>query len=220
MSRTAHIGRGEAGAAAHRGKHQALGEQLPQQPRAAGAHGDAHGDLPLPRCRAREQQVRHVGRGDQQHQHHRAHQHHQRRAQWDGHQPVVERLQMDAPVLYFGILEAHAARHRVHLGLRLLHRHAGLEPPDGDDHVLEADLFGAVDGQRRPDVAFGQERGRFRRDPHHRVGDAVQHHGLPQQRGLTAEAPLPETFADHGHRRTSGQVFTFAESAARHRPDA
>ncbi len=51
--------------AADRGEQDALGQQLPHETRAPGAEGPADGDLTLAGRRAREQQVRDVGAGDE-----------------------------------------------------------------------------------------------------------------------------------------------------------
>ena len=65
-------------------KQDAFREQLSQQPAAAGAHRQADSDLPLPRRGARQQQVRDVRAGHQQHE---ADHHHQ-----DSHQAGRRRL--------------------------------------------------------------------------------------------------------------------------------
>ena len=58
----------EAEAAGEEREQQALGEELAHQPAARGAEREAHRHLALARRRAREQQVRDVRAGDQQHQ--------------------------------------------------------------------------------------------------------------------------------------------------------
>ena len=64
--------------AADAGQHEALDDQLPDDPRAAGAERDAHRDFLLAADRAREQQVGDIGARDQQHQRDGAEQHQQR----------------------------------------------------------------------------------------------------------------------------------------------
>ena len=59
-------------------QHDALDQQLADEPPAAGAQAEADGDLLLPRGGAGHQQVGDVRAGDQQHQADHAHQHHQR----------------------------------------------------------------------------------------------------------------------------------------------
>ena len=50
-----------------RREHDALGEQLSDDASTAGAEGQANRDLAVPRRAAREQQTRHVGTDDEQH---------------------------------------------------------------------------------------------------------------------------------------------------------
>ena len=66
--------------AADDGEQHALGQELPQQAPTARAERRADREFPLPRFGAREDQVRQVGAGDEQHESHRALQHPQRRA--------------------------------------------------------------------------------------------------------------------------------------------
>jgi hypothetical protein len=61
-------------AAPRSGKRDALGEQLTHQPAARRAQCEPHGDLFLPRRRARQQQAGDVGTANQQHDAHRDHQ--------------------------------------------------------------------------------------------------------------------------------------------------
>ena len=65
--------------AAHQRQHDALGQQLPHDPAAAGAHRRADRDLPLADGRAHQQQVRDIRARDQQDEGDRAQQHPQRR---------------------------------------------------------------------------------------------------------------------------------------------
>ena len=61
-------------------EQHAFGQQLPHQPLPAGAERGADRDFLLPPGGARQQQVRDVRAGDQQHQRHRAEQHEHRAA--------------------------------------------------------------------------------------------------------------------------------------------
>ena len=61
-------GQQQAERAADHGEQQRLGDELSEQPAAAGAERRAHRHLPLPGDRAREQQVGDVGAGDEQHE--------------------------------------------------------------------------------------------------------------------------------------------------------
>ena len=61
-------------------EQNALGEQLPDQPAAAGAEREPHRELALPRRGPRQQQVGDVRAGDQQHRAHRPAEQHRDRA--------------------------------------------------------------------------------------------------------------------------------------------
>ncbi len=58
---------GDSAHAPQRREHEALGEEQPDEPRAAGAERQPDGDLARARASAAQQQPRHVGAGDQQH---------------------------------------------------------------------------------------------------------------------------------------------------------
>jgi len=73
--RAKHQAQGSAGES----QQQTLCEQLPHDAPAAGSHGSADGDFPLAASGARQQQVRNIRTGNQQHQPHRAQQDRQRR---------------------------------------------------------------------------------------------------------------------------------------------
>ena len=55
-------------------EHEALGEELSNQPRSRSSQRSANRELLRARSSAREQEVRHVGAGDQQHEANRAQQ--------------------------------------------------------------------------------------------------------------------------------------------------
>ena len=57
---------GHAGQTAEHEQHQCLGEQLTNQPRPSGAHGEPHGDFSTPGRRAREQHAGDVRARDDQ----------------------------------------------------------------------------------------------------------------------------------------------------------
>ena len=69
----------QAGHAAGERQDQALDEQLAHQPAARRAEREAHGNLLLPHEASSDQQVRHVGARDEEHQADHAHQHDERR---------------------------------------------------------------------------------------------------------------------------------------------
>ena len=94
--------------AAGGGKHQAFHQQLPDQAPAAGAQGEPHRDLLLPRRCARDQQVGQVRAGDQQNQRDDRHQ---------GQQRLGVRIAQFGP--------ARRARHQFQVHLQELALHEG-----------------------------------------------------------------------------------------------
>ena len=58
----------DAGGAAHDREHEAFGQQLANQPEPARADAQANGDLTLPRCRSREQEIGRVRARDREDQ--------------------------------------------------------------------------------------------------------------------------------------------------------
>jgi hypothetical protein len=91
----------------------------------------------LPHGSAGQQQIGNVDAGDEQHEADRAGEDEQRGAR-AGHQVVLQRLELDAPIAIIGILRGEVAGDDVHLRLRLLDRNAGFEPRDGIAEVVRA----------------------------------------------------------------------------------
>ena len=119
---------------------------------AARAERGAQRHLVLTRGRARQQQVRHVGARDEQHERHRAHERDERRPRVLD-DVVLERHDADAHVgrLVFGVLLAELARDAVHLGLRLRERHARLEPAeDREEREVARRPLAVVEPERLP----------------------------------------------------------------------
>ena len=81
--------------AADEREHEALEQQLPDDPPARGAHGGADGNLPRPVGRARQQQVGDVRAGDEQHEHDGAHHRHEHRPPAAADVPLGERFDAD-----------------------------------------------------------------------------------------------------------------------------
>ena len=73
-----HDGEPDTQHAADAGEQQALFQELHDQAAASRAQGEAYGNLLLPRSGARDQQIGHIGAGDQQNQCHDPHQREQR----------------------------------------------------------------------------------------------------------------------------------------------
>ena len=151
--------------AAGRRKHEALGRQLTHETPSPRAERRAKRHLVLPRRRAREQQVRHVGAGDEQDEPDGAEERHERRLRVLD-DIVLERHDPDAHVgrLVHGVLLPELPGDAVHLGLRLLERHARLQPAeDGEEREVARRRLAVVESQRLPDLRVGDEK-RFGRE--------------------------------------------------------
>ena len=140
----------------------ALGQELPEQPPSAGAERRADRELPLPRLGAREDQIRQIGAGDEQHEADRSLQHPQRGADAADH-VGLHRLHLQPMRCRSGWacgacrlpLSAPLRDHRVEIGLRLRERHAVLQSADQIQEVAAARRFGNVfriDRQRQEDL--------------------------------------------------------------------
>ena len=122
----------DAAQAACQRHESALGEQLPDEPRAAGAERRAHRDLALPAGRAGQQQIRDVGAGDQQHEPDGARKDRQRPPDVPHHE-LLERDHAADP-LRVGFRVGALSHDRVELGLRLRDGDARLQPADHRVH--------------------------------------------------------------------------------------
>jgi hypothetical protein len=203
----------DARGAANRRQHDALDEELPQQPAAARADRRSDGDLLLPCCRAREQQIGDVRASDQQHESDRAEQDEQRGLELRRHECLAERDQPRAPFPYFRELAAQARRDRRHLRLRLRQRHTVAQSADDGDHVVQPDLLLRIDHERCPDVAAGEHGERRGRDADDRVVNPVQRQRSADEPGIAAEPPTPDSFSDHHDVRRTGTVVALGECA-------
>ena len=168
-------------AAAGDSEAQALGEQLADQPGAAGAEGQPYGDLALPRRRPRQQQVAEIGAGDQQHQRRGAEQDEQRigevaerrraRRRRLRHQPLIEhvparRLVGDPAVVAgqpllkddVGVGLCRARRHAVAQPAERVQPHHLLQAPRPVVQPGAAGQDGALHRQRHPRVRLLADR--------------------------------------------------------------
>ena len=107
------VGESDARHSTEKTEDEALGQHLRDEPAAAGPERRPDGHLLAPRHALRQQQVRDVRRGDEQHHHDRAERHVDRRAKIVAHERPVERIDGDAPGLLERRLQFHqAARSR------------------------------------------------------------------------------------------------------------
>ena len=213
--------------AAEEREEKALGEELPEEPLAPGAEGDADRELAGPAARAREEEVGHVGAGDEEDERDRAEEDEEERPHVSDHR-VGERHQARAGALVgVGIGEGETARDAVEVGLRLRDRHAGSQPPDAVDAeagaaVLQERVLPLPD--RHVDVAALEvphdEVEARRQDADDGEVLAVEEEAAADDVGIAAELALPEAGADQDHRRRARPVLVGGEVAPEHRLDA
>ena len=144
---------------------------------------------------------------DEQHEPHRHEQRHERRPRVLD-DVVLERHDADlhARRLVHGVLGAQLPRDLVHVRLRLLERHARLEPAEHrEEREIARRLVRVVELQRLPDLRVGDEE-RFRRQPqpepfgHHAddgLIEAVEADPCADDVGIGAVAALPEPVAEN-----------------------
>ena len=123
-----------AGAAAEQRQEQALDQQLPHEAPARRAERRPDGDLAPPYRRAREQQVRHVGAGDEEHHGHGAGEGDEERPRIADHE-ALQGNELDVLVRHLGLLQPARERRGPLLGLREVE--PGAQPPE---HVQEVQV--------------------------------------------------------------------------------
>ena len=197
------------------GEKNAFGEQLADDTCTACAQCRANRELAPTACGAHQQEVCHVGAGDEQDQPDRPEQHKQRRAHVadDG---VAQRLNCKAALLV-GLREC-AQELRIgkfHLRVGLRQRYAGFEHC-GD--LEEVSLVGTVrlklEGQ--PDLGFGIGRKFAAKNAHDRVPLIAERQGLADDIRIAAEPALPQRVAQHHNFAAVLGVFLRSEGAAQH----
>ena len=216
-SRVPMIGDAEADDAAGGGEQQALDQQLPHDAPARRAHRVAHRDLARPCRRARQQQVRHVGARDQQHEADRAHQGQEHDADRAGVEAFVERLDdADGELLVAGRMgRGQALDDAVELGLRLRRGDAVFQAREHREvaNVAAADLVRQRD-RRYPELGVGREldAGRHHADDRPRL--AVDADGQAEHAAIAAVARLPEGVAEDHDALGARLVVAAPEAAA------
>ena len=180
-------GEGDAQRGPQGGEQRALGEQLADDAPATGAHRRADRELALARCRAREQEVRHVAAGDEQDQQDRPEQQH------DGlpagaDESLAQRLETEAPALLdavlVGVCGSDARAQVVDLLAGGREVDAGAELADGLEPVRAA-LEQLLPGESERDeelvrTAVAERLGQHPDDP---VALAVERDGRPTASG-------------------------------------
>ncbi len=224
-------GKGHAQDSAQERQGQALDQELEGQAPSRGAHRDAHRDLLLARERSRQEQVRDVGAGDEEHERHRTRE--DQKGLTDIPDHLIEKRhdpKGEAAVrrIDLRMIGAQAARDPVHLGLGLGHGHTGPELCDdvvvlvvavglrfagegqGQEHLSV--LRGAQGGQdlARQGEAFGQDSHHFRRR-------AVQGDDPADHRGIAAVSALPGPMIQDHDSRAARRVLLGNEQAPERR---
>ncbi len=191
------------GAARHR-QQQALDHQLADQPRATGAERSPHRELaPPPGC-AHQQEVGHVGAGDEQHEPDGAEEQQEHRARPANHL-LEPRHDPDAVALLLRMGLPHGALDRLHVRARGLERHALLQPRDALELPLVPRVPALLVRQQRPQVRVGI--GKVEAAGHHAddgVRQVVERDRAAHDRRIGAERAPPEAVAQD---RDGGRTF-------------
>ncbi len=218
-------GNDQSGGAAEDRQQNALGQQLPHQPLPARTQRGADGDFLFASRRARQQQVGHVGAGDQQDQRDRAEQH-QQRAAHVAHHLLLQADHVHAEAGAALVFDADAAGDDVDIGLRLLHGDARLEA-DEDVVVFVAAALCRVRAQRQrqKDVHLvhrpfrghdlGVEQKAALEHARHSEWVSVEGDALADDGGIGVEQPLPGAVAENGDSRSARLVLLRQQRAAR-----
>jgi len=223
------------------GQERALGQQLSDDPAAAGADGETNGHLPLSRRGAREQEVSDVDAGDHEHHDHESHHHEERLSKllpqrgpsgraWDDFNP---RRQDPAPRRRHGRGHGGSRELRPYdrqAGLGLDRRDAGARPrQDAKPGRARLERLGTLRVQLRQDAERQRDVGRLANRRSREAGrtDADNGHGhaLYQQRTadhgiVTRERTLPVAVADDGRGNRSRPIVVAHEEPADGRPQS
>jgi len=164
-------------------EHHTLGEELPDEARRSGAQRGANRAFAATGGRTHQQQIRHVGAGDEQHQADRTEQQ-QQRAPAVAHHHLGHRHELGADILVRprpNLFET--CRNRLEVVGRPLALHARMQPGDNVEKARAggSDLV-ASQRQRHPEVLTVLQG--FSVSTHHahnRVGHVVQCQGAAQR---------------------------------------
>ena len=211
----------QPGRATRGSQDQALDDELPHEPCAAGAERLANPEFLHAGQSARQQQVRHVDARDDQQQPHRDHQHQQCRARFRIDDPVERRRKAHPPIpVRARELTFELRGQLVELGFGLARGHARFQPPQHDDMMVGAVFPRRVERQRLPHVDVAGESHIARRYADHSPVLAVQRDRAPDQAGIAAIPLPPQAFAEHDNPAVARRVLVRGERSAPDRPDA
>jgi hypothetical protein len=218
----------EAERAADEAEHQALMQQFARDAPPARPERGPSGELLLAALDPHEQQVRNVGARNEQDDPDRAHEHPEHIADVADH-ALLQRLERrrDARTLEHAAIEPERRRPRLEpdrhqaadVGIGLLERHPWFEPRQSLKAEVTQDDARTIEPLRQDYVDVGVEEAEARgHDADDGAGDRVDGHRSSDNRGITAEPPLPvSVHEDDGFRRSRRVVFAGEPSPQRRR---
>ena len=198
---------GDTGRAADHGEPEALGECLRHQPPGPGAERHTNPELALPAERLCQEQIGHIGAGNQEHERHGAEEHEH------GRLDVADQLRAQGehggahPPVAPGIFARQGCGHAVEVGICLRDRHARLQTADGHHEVCAAVVRVTIEVGRHEERRIQARRDEAgRHHAHHRGGPAVEHDTPADDLGIGVEALPPQPVAEHDHGLGAGAI--------------
>ena len=199
-----------SGHAADGGEHDALDEQLPDDPHTRRAERHANADFPRTVRRSGEQQVGDVRARDEQHEAHCAHQGQEDQSDRPAVLPFAEGHQHRRNALVRRrVLRREPGGNGRQLGKGLVEAHAWGEAPERLEAARAAlerlDAWRQVD-ERHPEVVVV---GKLQPLGHHADDgrqEAVDRDGAPDDRRVTPVAAAPDVVADEQNGRRAGHI--------------
>src|SRR6266403_5074825 len=225
------VGEAQPDHAAKQPQDDALQEQLSRDTAASGAQGGAQGQLLPASFDADQEQVGHVGAGNQQYHADRTHQDPQHFADVS-HDVLFQGTEVRPNARVVEEFEAEAGRgresshhngnHAGNVGAGLREGDAGLQSRDSVVAEVAEEDFVAVklEGQEHGRVFAVQKVKPLREYADDLAGLPVDHDVAPDGRRVRAELVLPITVGKHDGFGRAGQIVLTAEQAAQHRQDA
>ena len=219
---------GDAQRAAGEGEQPVLDHELSHEARAAGAERRAHREIALAARHPRQQQVRHVRAGDEQHEADRAHQDGERRSNAAG-QLVLQRHERHRRRRILGWkLAAQLRLHGVDVCARGFERRPGPDPAEGLQMLAGAtrEVQRTVVTDKRPhvralvEVLRDERLERRRHDADDGEGLIVHADDAADDSRVGAEPTLPEAVAQDDDSPAVRRIFLDSEIAPDNRSHA